>query len=219
MKSESVLMLAVGLLALVIVPLEAQRSENAPALMCYECQSAISNEHCLLTGKITQCRENQGSCQNTVRVQDGRLEIHKGCKQTEACINNMRQNGARSVLGGLAQCSFQWSMTVCRCCCQTSNCNEGALFCLNNRNEAYVDTLGNNLGEASRYYRPRPRGDTNSVALSQHPCVNNPCSNGGQCVRGEGLNYRCECASGWRDSHCNTPVQTRQRRLWWRVYQ
>jgi len=45
-----------------------------------------------------------------------------------------------------------------------------------------------------------------------HPCTYyNPCSNGGECVRGIGQAYTCKCKTGWRDSHCNSRVESRVR--------
>merc|ERR1712224_393381 len=56
-----------------------------PGLMCYECQSSVSNQDCIKRGRLAKCQSNQGSCQNTVRINHGRLQIIKGCKQTQAC--------------------------------------------------------------------------------------------------------------------------------------
>lgn len=105
-------------------------------LMCYECTSSISNHECLRTGRLARCAVNQGSCQNTVRISNGKLQITKGCKQTSACASNMRQNSAvgsveKSIAkyGVHAQCSFSWQQTTCRCCCESSRCNRSPLYC------------------------------------------------------------------------------------------
>lgn len=44
----------------------------------------------------------QQSCQNTVRVQSGRMQIHKGCKQKEACKSNQIQVNAPIIATGYA---------------------------------------------------------------------------------------------------------------------
>lgn len=106
--------------------------QQASGLLCYECTSDESNKHCISTGKLTRCHINDQSCQNTVRVQSGRMQIHKGCKQKEACKSNQIQNDLRTYRSknwGSAQCSFSISSTVCRCCCDTNKCNSGPLYC------------------------------------------------------------------------------------------
>lgn len=198
-------------LLVLVVPAYSQegeaRPQRIPGLMCYECQSSQSNKHCLLTGKVTECQYNQKSCQNTVRIQNGRLQIQKGCKQTQACSNNMKQNTYRSRLGGHTQCSFGWHTTVCRCCCQTNNCNENPLYCQNAAVQVYVDDIESNIGKKKNTEVGRKRPVASQSAWDKHPCEYNPCSNGGACVRGIGQKYTCKCATGWRDSHCNTKAR------------
>lgn len=106
--------------------------QQATGILCYQCTSDESNKHCIATGRLTRCHINDQSCQNTVRVQNGRMQIHKGCKQKEACESNQMQNDFRTYRSkswGTAQCSFTLSTTVCRCCCDTNRCNNGPLYC------------------------------------------------------------------------------------------
>merc|ERR1712136_345750 len=118
-----------------------------PALMCYECRSDRSNEDCIRRGRLTKCQANQGSCENTVRVNHGRLEIIKGCKQTEACNNNMLQNKLSSS-SGRTQCNFGAYETVCRCCCTSSKCNNRPLYCAH----ADLQEIGNSVQGTGKEY-------------------------------------------------------------------
>jgi len=118
-----------------------------PALMCYECRSDRSNEDCIRRGRLTKCQANQGSCENTVRVNHGRLEIIKGCKQTEACNNNMLQNKLSSS-SGRTQCNFGAYETVCRCCCTSSKCNNRPLYCAH----ADLQEIGNGVQGTGKEY-------------------------------------------------------------------
>jgi len=118
-----------------------------PALMCYECRSDRSNEDCIRGGRLTKCQANQGSCENTVRVNHGRLEIIKGCKQTQACNNNMLQNKLSSS-SGRTQCNFGAYETVCRCCCTSSKCNSRPLYCAH----ADLQLIGNGVQGTGKEY-------------------------------------------------------------------
>jgi len=97
------------------------------ALRCWKCENAPSNDDCLLDGTIEECRPNQGSCQNTVRLDNGNIRIDKRCKQTVACRNNMQQNDAGA--WHPVQCNMYGKNAVCRCCCEGEKCNSEALWC------------------------------------------------------------------------------------------
>jgi EGF-like domain len=44
-----------------------------------------------------------------------------------------------------------------------------------------------------------------NVVNCAHPCSTRPCANGGHCVPDHEFFY-CECAKGFKDVHCGTPV-------------
>jgi len=193
-------------------------------LTCYTCQSSISNQDCIRNGQLQLCAWNQDSCENTVRINNGRMEIHKGCKEANACDNNQLQNTVRKAWG-VTQCSFGYQSTTCRCCCQTTMCNSRPLYCANPDQQALLDNLELNPidqrnASPQQTQQNQARIQQQQVVQQQqpasgsvnaHPCTYNPCSNGGACVRAWGRDrYRCRCPPGWRDSHCNTPVSVRQ---------
>jgi len=192
------------------------------ALRCYECQSSVSNQDCIRRGKLATCQSNQGSCQNTVRINHGRLQISKGCKQTQACENNLRQNRIGRVTntknekwGVHAQCSFSWQQTTCRCCCSSDKCNSRPLYCVSDTVQAKVATLSKRQ-EPVKVEKIKSTGQRNlqpatNNARDSHPCTYNPCGNGAECIRLPAQRYSCKCRPGWRDSHCNTPMSRRDR--------
>jgi len=214
-------------------------------LLCYECHSGISNKHCLSSGKIIKCVRGQQSCRNTVRVQHGKVEIQKGCKQTRACQNNVMHYAKtyRSKSHGMTQCSFITRQTLCRCCCKNDKCNGNPIYCnIKDDNRRYLKGITTNHSislsalEMHRYlfkasnvqnnqrqlnnqlnninYQSRQQVFTNANynKKPRHVCDNNPCRNGGTCVRGWGPKYHCMCAANWTDSHCNTPKSLPRRR-------
>jgi len=202
-------------------------------LTCYTCQSSISNQDCIRNGRLQLCAWNQDSCENTVRINNGRMEIHKGCKEANACDNNQLQNTVRKAWG-VTQCNFGYQSTTCRCCCQTTMCNSRPLYCANPDQQALLQNL--ELNPIDQRNATRQRTQQNQARIQQqqvvqqqqpatgrvdtHPCTYNPCSNGGACVRAWGRDrYRCRCPPGWRDSHCNTPVSVRQPQYNTRWYQ
>jgi len=193
-------------------------------LTCYTCQSSISNQDCIRNGQLQLCAWNQDSCENTVRINNGRMEIHKGCKEANACENNQLQNTVRKSWG-VTQCSFGYQTTTCRCCCQTTMCNSRPLYCANADQQAVLQNL--ELNPINQRNATQQQTQRNQARIQQqqvvqqqqpatgsvdaHPCTYNPCSNGGTCVKAWGrARYRCRCKPGWRDSHCNTPVSVRQ---------
>lgn len=187
-----------------------------PTLMCYECQSGISNQHCIRTGRLAKCQTNQGSCQNTVRINNGQLQIMKGCKQTQACESNMRQNNVVGKVdasmrkwGVHTQCSFSWQQTTCRCCCSTDRCNSRPLYCATDKAQNAVAKYDKGSTVLKAVTKQPQLGER--IALRDHPCFYNPCGNGAECIREEGEKYSCKCQPGWRDSHCNTPSSRRNR--------
>ncbi|CAK8690686.1 unnamed protein product [Clavelina lepadiformis] len=95
-------------------------------IQCYACTNAQSNDDC--NRNIVTCQASQGSCQTEIRVfnKSNNLEvlITKGCKQTQACINNELQND--KLAWPVTQCNFIPStpLSVCRFCCNESRCNQ-----------------------------------------------------------------------------------------------
>jgi len=108
-------------------------------LSCWKCENAQSNEECLRNGTVQQCVGKNMNCQNTVRSRNGRVTIHKECKQRRACINNMRQNGPLTAIYEPVQCTFEPGNIVCRCCCRRNKCNDKALFCRGSFQEEQVE--------------------------------------------------------------------------------
>uniref|UniRef100_H2Z8I6 Uncharacterized protein n=2 Tax=Ciona savignyi TaxID=51511 RepID=H2Z8I6_CIOSA len=104
-------------------------SQSVEGLRCFTCNGASSNEECNLKGRIVQCQPNEGSCQNEVRLSEGKYyTITKRCKQTEACSNNQEQNDKPA--WEPTQCYPQFTMnSVCRCCCSKNECNARAMPC------------------------------------------------------------------------------------------
>nr|CAB3263660.1 transmembrane matrix receptor MUP-4-like [Phallusia mammillata] len=76
---------------------------------------------------MVQCT-NQQSCQSVVRKHNGKTLITKRCKQTTACLNNMKQN--LRPFGKSTQCNDDEINSVCTCCCDKDNCNKGPLDCV-----------------------------------------------------------------------------------------
>lgn len=148
-------------------------------LRCWECSNAVTNKKCLEDGRLRVCDRNEGSCQNTIRVSNGKMTLFKGCKQTQACKNNMRQNGPISAAWYPIQCSMQPQNTVCRCCCSTNGCNEYAFFC---------------------------RGDSQRRSLQRleeenHACGKPLCNNVGRCYK-QGDKFKCACNRDFEGRQC-----------------
>merc|ERR1712159_525503 len=184
---------------------------------------SVSNQDCIRTGRLAKCDYNQGSCQNTVRINHGRLQITKGCKQTQACENNMRQNSVVGTVdkkmkkwGVHTQCSFSWQQTTCRCCCSSDRCNSRPLYCISDKDQDEFDKLIGSpvkpAPEGKKYQEPVDTGSERArpQAHTNHPCTWNP-GNGAECIKLSGSKYKCKCQPGWRDSHCNTPISRRAR--------
>lgn len=148
-------------------------------LRCWECDNASSNKECLEKGRITVCDKNEGSCQNTVRISHGKTMLFKTCKQTQACMSNMRQNGPITAFWFPIQCSNQPHQTVCRCCCQTNNCNDKALACRGSRQRQHLEAVEQDL----------------------HWCGKPLCSNHGRCYKGS-AGFRCACNAGHEGDKC-----------------
>jgi len=198
--------------------------QSSNPVRCWECHNARTNAACLANGRLRQCDYNQGSCQNTIRVNHGRVRISKTCKQTQACMNNQRQNNQRAWLG--LQCNMTPQNIVCRCCCQTDECNDKALYCRGAREQAAMKAYETNQpkqesqqGQQRQTNNNNNRNNANDNTnrnnqnnyvqpKSQNPChTGTPCGNGATCVVGDGHQYKCKCTDGWTDSHCNTPVK------------
>ena len=96
------------------------------SLKCFTCNNARNNEECNRMGKDTKCFSNENVCMNEVRhfsMGNGvnTQRITKMCKSRHACINLNAQNWA-----GVPpiQCDPNRNYgSVCRCCCDTDNCN------------------------------------------------------------------------------------------------
>lgn len=181
----------------------------AQGLSCWECENAKSNKDCLKNGKVSLCAKNQGSCQNSIRSSHGEVTIHKSCKQTEACVNNMKQNGPLALAWHPIQCSFQPQNTVCRCCCSTNKCNEHALFCrgapAQNRFQAMEESKRSNLVvSASNPRRLRsqqnlPRSPSSFEDIDECAGINNGmgnCVHAHSCTNTIG-SFICHCKKGW----------------------
>lgn len=87
---------------------------------CFSCEGAATNEECNAQPKQV-CPPDADSCENEVRVHDGRVAIFKRCKQTKSCNNNFIQNPRTAWLP--SQCNAGDSNDVCRCCCSGHLCN------------------------------------------------------------------------------------------------
>lgn len=167
-------MLKICLLACVLV---ATATAIWTPRRCWECKNAKSNAECLASGEIRYCQPNQMSCQNTVRASNGKVWIEKGCKQTQACRNNQMQNGGAAWIG--MQCSINPQNIVCRCCCESNECNDKALYCRGTWEQRQL------------------------LAMEQgvHPCGSPLCSNRGQCT-----NNVCQCENGFEGKHCENKI-------------
>jgi len=148
-------------------------------LRCWECINASSNKECLEQGKVSTCRGNEGSCQNTIRVSNGKVTMFKSCKQTQACRNNMRQNGPAEAKWHPIQCTMEPQNTVCRCCCSTNRCNENAYFC---------------------------RGDSMKLNFKllqedSHACGTPLCNNVGRCHKKDNQ-FQCACNRDYEGRQC-----------------
>jgi len=140
---------------------------SAYGLSCWKCENAQSNEECLRNGTVQQCVGKNMNCQNTVRSRNGRVTIHKECKQRRACINNMRQNGPLTAIYEPVQCTFEPGNIVCRCCCRRSKCNDKALFCRGSFQEQQVELkIDPGLDSSEAYVPPIVPVDPGMAAIS-----------------------------------------------------
>jgi hypothetical protein len=113
-------------------------------------------------GNVQKCSYNEQNCINTVRVNGhGNYEVIKGCKAKEACDDNYKQNdaaGNSKELINKIQCDNDAQPSVCRCCCGSSNCNENALFCKNEKLNAWDQAIKN----FRRRYRNKRQNEQNN---------------------------------------------------------
>lgn len=151
----------------------------ARGLRCWECSNAPSNKACLENGRLRVCGGNERSCQNTIRVSNGKMTLFKSCKQAAACKSNMRQNGPLAAAWAPIQCTMQPHNTVCRCCCSSNRCNEFAFFCRG-------DTL---------------RANFERLQEEVHPCGKPLCNNVGRCHK-KGRDFKCACNPGFEGRQC-----------------
>nr|XP_039252832.1 P-selectin-like [Styela clava] len=112
-------------------------------IKCWTCENARNIEDCNARGKLKQCNGAQNTCGIEIRGNGGwnlktNVKIFKFCKQDTACRNVQNQNMQNA--WNLTQCNPRFPNSVCRCCCQTDNCNVGELECLGN-NEVSKDGI------------------------------------------------------------------------------
>jgi len=208
------------MLKLTIFLLSCVLLDNALGLKCWTCTESKDNWECYAKGSLQTCDVNEGSCQNEIRVDKqydtvnfrrvvvgSLIRVKKGCKQTAACTNNQDQNDKtqyKTMTWSKGQCDFSPLNTVCRCCCQTDECNLLPLHC-----------RPNTLDRSISYSFNRP--DDQGAAPFRHPCDerSNPCGNGGKCLKvGTGFKYSCRCPWNWMgDDHCNTPTDHHNNQL------
>ncbi|XP_076810110.1 E-selectin-like [Clavelina lepadiformis] len=102
--------------------------QASAGLRCFTCLGATSNDECNEKGEIVECKSNELSCQNEVRISETKFTITKRCKQSLACKNNQEQNNRPA--WDPFQCNPQHqNNSVCRCCCEDDLCNQQALPC------------------------------------------------------------------------------------------
>jgi hypothetical protein len=132
------LLIILGLVCLAVSAQARRRIRRGNLISCYTCAAVgknanAANAACLAQGRLQQCTYNQQNCINTVRINDhGNIEVIKGCKEDTACENNFAQNdaaGNSEQLINKIQCDNDAIPSVCRCCCNSSKCNDQALFC------------------------------------------------------------------------------------------
>ncbi|XP_076808931.1 P-selectin-like isoform X2 [Clavelina lepadiformis] len=105
------------------------RMSLTKGLKCWECDNVFTHEDCVKEGNLQICNANENSCQ--IELRHGgwgrKYMITKRCKQTKACQNNFEQNVGEAWLP--MQCNLKPPSSVCRCCCQTDECNREGLNC------------------------------------------------------------------------------------------
>nr|XP_039248480.1 sushi, von Willebrand factor type A, EGF and pentraxin domain-containing protein 1-like [Styela clava] len=112
------------------VPMDIQqRTAAKKQIRCHVCHGESSNQRCNARGTVL-CPPNAGSCQNEVRVVNGKKTITKRCKQTRACMNNFLQNSKAMWLEAQCKPGKGKGSSVCRCCCEGNGCNAEELPCL-----------------------------------------------------------------------------------------
>ncbi|XP_076814473.1 sushi, von Willebrand factor type A, EGF and pentraxin domain-containing protein 1-like [Clavelina lepadiformis] len=111
------------------------------ALVCWVCQNQPSNDHCLRNGGMKRCAAGQDACQNEIRKEHGVTRITKRCKQAHACGNNFAQN--RQPAWEPTQCNNLEvaDVSVCRCCCDTDQCNHPEQTCVGGPGNPYPTAL------------------------------------------------------------------------------
>ncbi|XP_076809872.1 E-selectin-like [Clavelina lepadiformis] len=114
---------------LAIFTIFALFAASVDGLSCWVCENAPSNDVCQLLGRLQECLPNENACQNEVRTGDDGIRITKRCKQALACQNNFLQNNRPAWYP--TQCNTEMPSSVCRCCCNTTNCNWPNADCSN----------------------------------------------------------------------------------------
>ncbi|XP_076810683.1 cytoglobin-2-like [Clavelina lepadiformis] len=92
---------------------------------CFVCEDEVNTQQCLNSGELKSCEPGE-VCLNEVRRKGDGIRITKRCKQPTACQNNYLQNDN----GVVHQCNARNPNFVCRCCCQTDECNAASLPCV-----------------------------------------------------------------------------------------
>nr|XP_039261632.1 P-selectin-like [Styela clava] len=104
-------------------------SSLAQGIRCWTCENAISNDDCILRGRSVNCYSDGMGCSSEVRYHAGfvfKIQIKKGCKQILACGSDKSQNGHGWYP---VQCNPKYPDSICRCCCQTRDCNKNLVGC------------------------------------------------------------------------------------------
>nr|XP_002121394.1 P-selectin [Ciona intestinalis] len=104
-------------------------------LFCVTCTNAKNHSECDRIGKIQKCQKNEKSCMIEVRwiSNQGRKLVSKGCKQINACKNNL----------DLKACIEERPNSQCYCCCETNICNRGDSRCFPEGDPRLAELNGN----------------------------------------------------------------------------
>nr|XP_002129635.1 uncharacterized protein LOC100179664 [Ciona intestinalis] len=95
----------------------------ATGIQCWSCDNARGHEECATTGQLVRCISRWEVCSTVERRTNNALFVTKRCKQRLACANGVRQNYNSPFS---PQCNLDGLVSVCRCCCNGTECNRDA---------------------------------------------------------------------------------------------
>lgn len=104
--------------------------EISEAVRCWKCDNGLTNDDCINRGESVECAGEHGGCFAEIRYHVGLIppiRITKRCKQGLACDNNEFQNDKGN---HPFQCNPKIPESICRCCCDSEDCNKEDLGCL-----------------------------------------------------------------------------------------